>query len=85
MMPPASRWILRAALNLLVRELVKDADGDGIPDSLEGLLSAAEKRAKKTKTEIDDRAVAWLVEMADAHPDWAEDVARTAVRRAHRA
>jgi len=27
----------------------------------------------------------WIVEMADAHPDWAEDVARKAVRRAHRA
>jgi len=85
MMPPASRFLLRAALRLLVSQLVKDADGDGIPDSLEGLLKAAKKRAADTKTEIDDRAVAWLERMADAHPDWAEDVARKAVRRAHRA
>lgn len=83
-MPPGSRFAFRAVVRLLVRNLVKDSDGDGIPDSLEGLLVAARERAARTDTELDDAIVGWLAEAAARNPDWAEDTASKALRRAHR-
>lgn len=69
-------WIADLILSAVLDALRADNDGDGVPDSLEAVLDAAERMAEDTRIQWDDRAVAYLRQTMARHPEWTRAASR---------